>query len=434
LVGGRSAFGKRLDALFTAQQQTSGRDQADITGLIGQYAHGNEPSHNFAYLGNLGDRPMTTDNRVLRIMNEFYKDAPDGLIGNEDCGQMSAWYVWSAMGLYPICPGRPEYTTGVPLFDKVTINATSDHPFTITSTVHGARSHVESITLGGKDLAHFRTVPHTAIANGGQLHFDLGAEPGSSPPDSGAEPMVDDDLFALPAPIISGPSVSFFDPITVSVSCIDGPWTLKVTTVSDDDHIERPADKNLGIDRTTTVKAHVEDAKGRRGPEVSARYIKADAKLAITLGSTYANQYSGGGNNALVDGLRGGTEFRASEWQGYQGQDVNLTIDLGSVRKLKRAGLSVLQDQKSWIWLPSEVIVATSTNGEQWSSTTVTHDVDRRTEGMLTRELWTPLLNKKARYISIKAKNAGPCPDWHPSKGGSTWIFADEVLIELDGK
>ncbi|HRD51446.1 MAG TPA: glycoside hydrolase family 92 protein, partial [Flavobacteriales bacterium] len=102
----------KLDALFTAKENTTGRDQSDITGLIGQYAHGNEPSHNFAYLYNLSDRPLSTDVFTRRILQNFYTDKPDGLIGNEDCGQMSAWLVWSALGLYPICPGDPSYTIG----------------------------------------------------------------------------------------------------------------------------------------------------------------------------------------------------------------------------------------------------------------------------------------------------------------------------------
>jgi predicted alpha-1,2-mannosidase len=98
LHGGNAGFEEHLDKLFSARSATSGREQADITGLIGQYAHGNEPSHNMAYLYNAVDKPEKTRALVKRIMDEFYHDTPDGLIGNEDCGQMSAWYVMSALG------------------------------------------------------------------------------------------------------------------------------------------------------------------------------------------------------------------------------------------------------------------------------------------------------------------------------------------------
>ncbi|MBO4586157.1 MAG: GH92 family glycosyl hydrolase [Bacteroidales bacterium] len=103
-LGGPEAFEARLDALFEAPQQTTGRTQADITGLIGQYAHGNEPSHHIAYLYDVVGRPDKREARVNQILETLYSSAPDGLCGNEDCGQMSAWYVLSSLGKYPVCP------------------------------------------------------------------------------------------------------------------------------------------------------------------------------------------------------------------------------------------------------------------------------------------------------------------------------------------
>lgn len=107
VMGGRKGFVERLDSLFAAPQQTTGRVQADLTGMIGQYAHGNEPSHHIPFLYALAGRPDKTSEIVDRIMRELYSSAPDGLPGNEDCGQMSAWYVLAAIGEYPVCPGAP---------------------------------------------------------------------------------------------------------------------------------------------------------------------------------------------------------------------------------------------------------------------------------------------------------------------------------------
>ena len=115
-------FVDRLDALFTADSATTGRTQADITGLIGQYAHGNEPSHHVAWLYHYAGRPDQSARRIDRIRRDMYTAEPDGLIGNEDCGQMSSWYVFGAMGLYPVCPGSDEYVIGTPLFDRVSID------------------------------------------------------------------------------------------------------------------------------------------------------------------------------------------------------------------------------------------------------------------------------------------------------------------------
>ncbi|MFY7861256.1 MAG: glycoside hydrolase domain-containing protein, partial [Chitinophagales bacterium] len=108
MIGGKDSMDRKLDQLFTASSKTEGREQADITGLTGQYAHGNEPSHHIPFLYN--DRAKR--NKIVdHIREKFYTTEPDGLIGNEDCGAMSAWYVWAAMGMYPICPGSKEIAT-----------------------------------------------------------------------------------------------------------------------------------------------------------------------------------------------------------------------------------------------------------------------------------------------------------------------------------
>ena len=130
-MGGHGKFSAKLDELFTTETKLAGREQPDITGLIGQYAHGNEPSHHIAYLYNYAGEPWKTQKLVRRIMDEFYKPQPDGLIGNEDCGQMSAWYVLSASGFYPVTPGKPDYQIGTPLFKEIKYNLENGKVFTI---------------------------------------------------------------------------------------------------------------------------------------------------------------------------------------------------------------------------------------------------------------------------------------------------------------
>ena len=131
-LGGVNATEKHLDSLFGTDSRTTGRDQADISGLIGQYAHGNEPSHHMAYLYNYCGKPEKAQGIIDYVCKQFYKDSPDGLIGNEDCGQMSAWYVMSAMGLYPVCPGSNVYATGIPQFYEVEIARSGKSGFLIT--------------------------------------------------------------------------------------------------------------------------------------------------------------------------------------------------------------------------------------------------------------------------------------------------------------
>jgi predicted alpha-1,2-mannosidase len=131
-LGGVNATERHLDSLFGTDSRTTGRDQADISGLIGQYAHGNEPSHHMAYLYNYCGKPEKAQGIIDYVCKQFYKDSPDGLIGNEDCGQMSAWYVMSAMGLYPVCPGSNVYATGIPQFYEVEIAREGKSGFLIT--------------------------------------------------------------------------------------------------------------------------------------------------------------------------------------------------------------------------------------------------------------------------------------------------------------
>ena len=131
LQGGKDKFAAKLDALFSAKEETTGKVQSDISGLIGQYAHGNEPSHHMAYLYNYAEQAWKTQEKINFIQNNFYTDQPDGLIGNEDCGQMSAWLVMSAMGFYSVTPGSDYYVIGTPQFKKVTIHLENGRTFTV---------------------------------------------------------------------------------------------------------------------------------------------------------------------------------------------------------------------------------------------------------------------------------------------------------------
>src|SRR5437773_4688616 len=131
LEGGREKFIQKLDGLFTTREKLAGREQPDITGLIGQYAHGNEPSHHIAYLYDYAGQPWKTQKYVRQIMDDFYKPTPDGLIGNEDCGQTSAWYVLSAAGFYEVTPGNGIYALGTPLFKEVKFHLENGKTFTI---------------------------------------------------------------------------------------------------------------------------------------------------------------------------------------------------------------------------------------------------------------------------------------------------------------
>ena len=178
LMGGPEKFTEKLDSLFSASSELTGDlVSADITGLIGQYAQGNEPSHHIIHLYNYAGQPWKTQELIDRVFEEQYRVDPDGLSGNEDCGQMSAWFVMNAMGIYQVCPGEPVYSIGRPLFETASFNLPGGKRFTVTAKNFSKENkYIKSATLNGKPLEKpFFT--HDELANGGELVLEMSGEP-----------------------------------------------------------------------------------------------------------------------------------------------------------------------------------------------------------------------------------------------------------------
>ena len=172
LTGGKKAFERKLDDFFSITD-TSGVKNDNISGCIGQYAHGNEPSHHVAYLYNDAGAPAKAQAMIARIMDEMYNNTSSGYAGNDDCGEMSAWYVFSALGFYPVNPASGEYSLGTPLFDSCTLHLPEGRTFTITASRKSTDRHlVKSVQLNGKRVDG-HTVTYADIMNGGHLHFNM---------------------------------------------------------------------------------------------------------------------------------------------------------------------------------------------------------------------------------------------------------------------
>lgn len=175
LVGGQKSFEAHLDTLFATSSELTGDPNAaaDVTGMIGQYAHGNEPSHHIPYLYNYAGAPRKTQALVDHILRTLYHNDPNGLSGNEDVGQMSAWYALSAMGFYSFCPGRPVYEIGRPMFDKVTIHLSDGKDFVIQAKNNSEENkYIRSMKLNGEELAEPR-FSHFDLMKGGELILEM---------------------------------------------------------------------------------------------------------------------------------------------------------------------------------------------------------------------------------------------------------------------
>ena len=195
LMGGNDAMVAALDSLFTYDERDPGTDIGDMTGLFGQYAHGNEPSHNMTYLYNFLGQPSKSQILVRRMLEEMYAPTPEGIVGNEDCGQMSAWYILSALGIYPVCPGTGEYVFSAPLFKEAVIPLFCGEDLVIKAD-HPEYPYIKSVTFNGEPVdAQF--IRFEDLNEGGELVFELSRVPVS-----------DRDGLTAPYSLTSGDQVS----------------------------------------------------------------------------------------------------------------------------------------------------------------------------------------------------------------------------------
>ncbi len=430
-AGGEAAFLRRLEELFTADSATTGRDQVDITGLIGQYAHGNEPSHHMAWLYHYAGRPERSAARVREILTTLYDDTPAGLSGNEDCGQMSSWYVLSAIGLYPVTPCSPDWLVGVPLFERVRLHFEDGESLTIRTEGEGER--VVAATLSGETLSGGPLtrsyLRHEEIVAGGELVLQLGTESswGSAPRDRPRSAVSGERILAAPYALAEGDA--FRGRLEVALASADAGVTIR-HTLSEAGPFAVYEDPI--VLRENAIIRFFAEKEGTRSPTVEASFHRIPHDWQIELAHEPNRSYTAGGPMALIDGLRGTRAWRTGSWHGYQLTDFEATIDLGEVRAIRRAGASFLQDVRSWIWMPAEVVISVSGDGTEFQQVArLGHQVPSDDyETVYLRELTAELEAVEGRFVRIFARNLGAIPDWHPGRGDLSFIFVDEILVE----
>ncbi len=178
LVGGQERFAQKLDSMFTFHPSDTSKLPIFSTGMIGQYAHGNEPSHHALYLFNAVGQPWKTQQYAAEVMSKLYLNTPAGLSGNDDCGQMSAWYVFSSLGFYPVDPISGKYEIGTPLFEKAELKLSNGKKFRVKANqVSKSNIYIQSVTLDGKPL-ETSYITHEQIMSGATLVFEMGEKPG----------------------------------------------------------------------------------------------------------------------------------------------------------------------------------------------------------------------------------------------------------------
>lgn len=394
--GGNEAFEAKLDEMFKSESKTTGREQVDVTGLIGQYAHGNEPSHHMAYLYNYVGKPEKTKEKVHYILNEFYKNTPEGLIGNEDCGQMSAWYVLSSMGIYDVTPALNYWNTSPIIFEKVIVNIEF-------------HSNLEKRIIDK---------PFESV------HSDLGFE------QTDLVVNLYNHENIIPVPVIEAESKSFKDKLEVTFKSF---YNATEYFYSINNSEFKMYNEKIILDKSAIIKFYSDDGFGKISDTISAQFFKKPNNFTINIKSKYNPQYHAGGDEGLLDGIYGNENWRKGEWQGYQSQDFEAIVDLQSTREISKITSNYLQDTRSWILMPTKVDYYISEDNINFTKVgTVDNTIDPKEYETVIKPFELKFDTQKTRYVKFIATNFGKLPEWHQGfpSNGDAFIFIDEIEIK----
>lgn len=343
---------------------------------------------------------------------------------------MSAWYVFSSLGFYPVTPASNQYIIGTPLFDKVTINLENGKHFNIIAhDLSESHIFIKSVTLNGIPL-NKTYIDHHNIINGGTLEFQMTNTPSEWGTQDKQEPVTKiDEHFIVPAPFIAKGDVAFKGETEVALQNADSEASIFFSLDNEEFKIYNSPFK---ISEPTTLSIYSEKNK-TKSVTVTTQFYKIDPNLSIQLETTYANQYNAGGHDALIDGIFGTKDFRTGTWQGYWNEDVIATLDLGHQKPISLIQVNFLKDQRSWIFYPTEVECLVSKDGKYFkSASTYTFENPTPSEEVNIKRIEFKLPTSDYRYVKIIAKTLGKLPEWHLGHphDGRSWIFVDEISIK----
>lgn len=434
-LGGDSILLSQLDTLFYGSSTLSGRDQADITGLIGQYAHGNEPSHHLSWLYHDVGHPEKSIALHHHICHTFYKNDPDGLIGNEDCGQMSAWYVWTSLGMYPVCPGNNQYHIGIPIFQNATIHLENGSKIEIKNDFHGNDYHC-IYTLNGKNRSR-NYVMYDDFKNGMQWsilnctsHQTHSENENTCNKNNIAPTSEINEALISTVPVWKPDCIQA---LNTSEDCFTYPYygdqfgeTLNPIFVKLEKTDASLANAKI---KTYSVQGKVDTYSISQSNTFPIWQIKKEWKARYLI--PWSNLYSGGGEDALVNGKFGTKNWQLGNWQGFFGTDMDIVFISQKKRYIGEFHYSFLSDTTSWIYLPSELTIYGSQDSITWNklnSQNIQSAISRYQSTDVGKFKFTVKgIRDNYRYFRIIARNYGKLPPSHPSAGNPSWIFCDEI-------
>jgi len=334
----------------------------------------------------------------------------------------------SAGGFYPVAPGSPEYAFGTPLFPEMTYRLKNGKSFTIRANGISPRNiYIASAKLNGKPYKR-SFITHEDVMRGGVLEFTMADTPVTN---AFAEyPISSINSNTVAVPVINADR-TFADKTQVSISTLTSNATIRYTTdgstpTTGSTEYTTPFE----IDRTATIKAISYGPGGTASFPVESILTKRPHDWTVKVLSGYSTQYTGGGENAIVDGIRGTVNFASGEWQGVQGKPYEALIDLKRETEIREVGGSFLQVAGPWIWMPDRVEFEVSGDGANFTRVAeIKPEFAQREMTPTVKEFRQSISPTKARYVRVRAYNFGKIPGWHPGAGGDPWIFVDEIFV-----
>lgn len=439
LMGGKEKFTDKLDYFFNSKAEGNYYVPADVTGLIGQYAHGNEPSHHIAYLFNFVGESGKTQKYVRQIIEDMYSEKNDGLIGNEDCGQMSAWYIFSSLGFYPLNPVSNEYIIGSPVFDSAKVQLFNGNELKLYYKNQGGENiFVSSINYDGREskksfLCFDELVSSKSITfNMNNSAEDFGKNENDIPESHVDEKFIPTEEYYLFQPKINTNKTIFTDSLIIELSCLSS--SAKIYYSFNKNDFQEYLNPII-INKTSLLNYY--SKKDKQKSEIKEiKFIKALLPESpsdypkLNLISLYSDKYPGTTEINLLNGIRASENFRDGFWQGFYGRDFEVIIDLGKEEHLRKITLGLLQNQGSWIFLPKKITLFSSDDMFDYN---VEDEIDLgepKKDFQIRKTDFKLELKNSPRYLKIVAKSIGNCPEWHNGNGFPSWIFADEIILE----
>lgn len=449
LHGGDAAFVAFLDRLFHTEVSIEGEQHVDISGFLGHYGHGDEPSHHMPYLYAYAGAPYKACPVIREILKMQYDTTPEGLVNNDDLGQLSAWYVFSSLGFYPVCPGDMRYIIGSPLFDRATLHLGDGVCFTVRTVNNSERNcYVRRAWLNGRPYGK-SYIAHEQLMRGGELVLEMGDTPDPQWGHAASDRPVARVDRRLGGESRHTPCHSVYDEQgewlfsgrkTVRLRCETPQAAIRYTLDGSIPTASSPlydAERGIPLEGDASLCA-VAFRRGRLPSDPFVAHYVETPMAALPEGYPRielrdpTSTYGAPDGSELIDGRWGAIEFSEGGWSGFAGRacDLDAVIDMGRSLTLSELMVGYLVNTDVWIFPPGRIRLWAGDDPERLTPLEVGYDPLRLDAGQ--KRLYRPTLGfdaRSARYWRIRIENYGPIPSWHGGAGSIPYLFVDEILF-----